>query len=51
MITTDKVTEIFCVLDDFCKNLDTELTKDLHIAPWTRDESLCGIGCILFLRE
>lgn len=25
MITTDKVTEIFCVLDDFCKNLDTEL--------------------------
>ena len=25
MISTDKVTEIFCVLDDFCKNLDTEL--------------------------
>ena len=39
MITTDKVTEIFCVLDDFCKNLDTELTKNLHIAPWTRDIS------------
>lgn len=39
MITTDKVTEIFCVLDDFCKNLDTELTKDFHIAPWTRDIS------------
>lgn len=28
MITTDKVNEIFCVLDGFCKNLDTELTKD-----------------------
>ena len=39
MITTDKVTETFCVLDGFCKNLDTELTKDLHIAPWTRDIS------------
>ena len=33
MITTDKVTEIFCVLDEFCKNLDAELTKNLHIAP------------------
>ena len=22
MITTDKVTEIFCILDEFCKNLD-----------------------------
>ena len=33
MITTDNVTEIFCVLDEFCKNLDAELTKNLHIAP------------------
>ena len=39
MITTDKVTEIFCILDEFCKNLDTELTKNLQIAPWTRDIS------------
>ena len=30
MITTDKVTEIFCILDEFCKNLDAELTKNLH---------------------
>ena len=27
MITTDKVTEIFCILDEFCKNLDAELTN------------------------
>lgn len=27
MITTNKVTEIFCILDEFCKNLDAELTK------------------------
>ena len=33
MITTDKVTEIFCVLDEFCKYLDAELIKNLHIAP------------------
>ena len=33
MITTDKVTDIFCILDEFCKNLDAELTKNLHIAP------------------
>ena len=33
MITTDNVTEIFCILDEFCKNLDAELTKNLHIAP------------------
>ena len=30
MITTDKVTEIFWVLDEFCKNVDAELTKNLH---------------------
>lgn len=33
MITNDKVTEIFCILDEFCKNLDAELSKNLHIAP------------------
>ena len=33
MITIEKVTEIFCTLDEFCKKLDAELTKNLHIAP------------------
>ena len=33
MITTDKVTEIFCILDESCKNLNAKLTKNLHIAP------------------
>ena len=32
MITTDKVTEKHCALDDFYNNLDTKLTKNLHIA-------------------
>ena len=26
MITTNKVTEMFCILDEFCKNLDAEET-------------------------
>ena len=26
MITTDKVTEMFCILDEFCKNLDADET-------------------------
>ena len=39
MVTTDKVTEKPCALDDFYNNLDTELTKNLHIVPWTRDIS------------
>ncbi len=26
MITTNKVTEMFCILDEFCKNLDGDET-------------------------
>ena len=33
MITTDKVTEVLCILDELCKNLDAEWTKILHIPP------------------
>ena len=33
MITTDKVTEVLCILDELCKNLDAEWTKILHVAP------------------
>ena len=29
MITADKVTEIFCIIDEFSKNLDEELRKNL----------------------
>lgn len=27
MITKDKITEIFCIIDEFDKNLDDELKK------------------------
>ena len=29
MITKDKVTEIFCIIDEFAKNLNVELSKNL----------------------
>ena len=31
MITKDKVTEIFCIIDEFGKNLDGELKKTLRL--------------------
>ena len=31
MITKDKVTEIFCMIDEFDKNLDGELKKNLRL--------------------
>ena len=31
MITKDKVTEIFCIIDEFDKNLDDELKKNLRL--------------------
>lgn len=27
MITKDKITEIFCIADDFCKEFDVEIEK------------------------
>ena len=27
MITKDKITEIFCIADDFCKEFDVEIAK------------------------
>ncbi len=32
MITESKVTEIFCIADDFCKEFDGEM-KILHFRP------------------
>ena len=33
MISSDKATEVLCILDELCKNLDAEWTKNLHIPP------------------
>lgn len=35
MITEDKVTEIFCAADDFCKFFDTMMAR-LEKASWER---------------
>ena len=31
MITKDKVTEIFCIIDEFNKNLNTEIENNLFL--------------------
>ena len=33
MITKDKVTEIFCIIDEFDKNLGMEMRKNLQLPP------------------
>ena len=33
MITKDKITEIFCIIDEFNKNLNAELTKNCNYLP------------------
>ena len=33
MITEDKVTEIFCIADDFCKEFDVEMAKFTEKTP------------------
>ncbi|TWJ13077.1 hypothetical protein JN06_02133 [Bacteroides zoogleoformans] len=37
MITNDKVTEIFCIIDEFDKNLSAELTKNLRLPSHNSD--------------
>lgn len=35
MITKEKVTEIFCIIDEFDKNLDVEMRKNSrHCVKW-----------------
>ena len=36
-ITKDKITEIFCIIDDFCKEYDAEIEKNGNIrTQWTQ---------------
>lgn len=35
MITTDKITEIFCIVDDFCKEFQAELDKQVKLSTLT----------------
>lgn len=37
IITIDKVTEIFCVIDEFCKNFDAETARNLKISSESAD--------------
>ena len=44
MITKDKVTEIFCIIDEFDKNLDGELKKNLCLSAHN-GSGKCYINC------
>lgn len=37
MITKDKVTEIFCIIDEFDKNLTSEMRKNLRLPSTGKD--------------
>ncbi len=37
MITKDKVTEVFCIIDEFDKNLSAELAKNLRLPSHNSD--------------
>ena len=41
MITKDKVTEIFCIIDEFDKNLNVELSKNLYLPSYNSNGKRC----------
>ena len=41
MITKDKVIEIFCIIDEFDKNLNVELSKNLCLPPYNSNGKRC----------
>ena len=44
MITKDKVTEFFCIIDEFDKNLYPEMRKNCFCRP--NPQALKGIGTV-----
>ena len=45
MITKEKVIEIFCIIDEFDKNLSDELSKNLRL-PSVSKRRVPGIGTV-----
>ena len=41
MITKNKITEMFCIIDEFDKNLNVELSKKLCLLPYSSNEKYC----------
>ena len=42
MITEDKVTEIFCIADDFCKVFDAQMAKYTFKSEGNRPDCITG---------
>ena len=40
-ITKDKITEIFCIIDDFCQEYDKEIAR-MSICSWTGVNTVIG---------
>ena len=54
MFTEDKVTEIFCMADDFCKFFDSMMAKYTIPTPWERvgvRSFIPSIRCIHMFRD
>ena len=45
MITEDKVTELFCMADDFCKFFDAMMEKYTHLRPTGLSEPASDTLC------
>lgn len=43
MITDSKVTEIFCIADDFCKEFEVEMAKNALLQSPTANANLCNL--------
>lgn len=43
MISKDKITEIFCIADDFCKELEKELAKSTSVIVIMRPKGTASV--------
>ena len=50
MIAKDKIIEIFCIIDEFDKNLNVELSKNYVYLPIIAMENVLGIVRESFLK-
>lgn len=41
MITKNKITEMFCIIDEFDRNLNVELSKKLCLLPYSSNGKYC----------
>jgi hypothetical protein len=45
MLTPDKITEIFCIIDDFCKEYATEISKSKFYQVTAKSTVIALVRC------